>query len=474
MANFFLDLKKNAERFPASIAMASTAGHLSYDYLLENVDAIAANAIATGLKPGQTVLVDCSSNEARLLLILGMMRAGMTVGLTQTPDFYARQNVTIDAVITDDAKLRSECRLIRLAPHWFKMPSGKKTLPGFGRDYGLIFGSSGSTGRTKLIQFDRANIEYRIKSKSDEIYFQGLPRFYSTTGNTSSATFADFMITLQKGGVIIQSPNRTPDSILNTISLFRPSYATMAPMMLVRILRHLRDDPREIEKLGHLRLTGAYCSVRVRDDAVKKIAHDVITSYGATEIARVASGQLADIRDTEGSVGTIMGEMDVETVDDGGKPLPTGNEGEIRIRPPKSAVATYIGEAGVQSPLQDGWFYPGDIGRVDDNGRLIITGRKSLVINLGGNKVSPELAEAVIMEMNAIEDAGVLGVKDANGFDVVCALVVGPSKLKIDDINTHLRKAKTSFALSKLQHVDAIPRTDTGKVDRTALRDLAS
>ena len=262
MASFFLELKKNAERFPATVALASTTGHLSYEFLQQNIEAIAANAVAARLEPGQTVLVDCSNNEARLLLALGLMRAGLIVAVGQEPGLFESLEVGLDAVITDDTKLKTEFRTIRLAPHWFKMPSKAKPPPGSGKDYGLICSSSGSTGERKLIKFSRANLEYRIWSKLDEPYFAGNTRFYSTAGSTSSGSFADFMITLQKGGLIIQGQGRLVDNILNTISLFRPSYVSMAPVMLVRILRRLQEDPRRLDKVPYLRLTGAYCALR--------------------------------------------------------------------------------------------------------------------------------------------------------------------------------------------------------------------
>ena len=152
--------------------------------------------------------------------------------------------------------------------------------------------------------------------------------------------------------------------------------------------------------------------------------------------------------------------------------LQPGNEGEIRFKMPKDAAARYLVGMAEQTALRDGWFYPGDIGRIDEANQLIITGRKSLVINLGGNKVSPELAESLIMEMETIDDVGVLGVKDNNGFDVVFALIAGDPKIDLDQVNRHLYEKKSNFAVSKLKHVRSIPHTDTGKVDRPALREL--
>ena len=207
----------------ASLALASRSGNLSYKFLVQNIEAVAANAVALGFKAGQTVLLDCANNDARLLLVFGLMRAGMSVGVGQSPRLVAEHNVRVDAVVTDDSKLKADRKIFRLSPQWFKLPSKRKTIPAAGRDYNLIFSSSGSTGKRKLIKFSKKNIEYRIKTKYNEPYFSIFPRFYSTTGNVTSATFADFMITLEKGGVIIQSSDRSDNNILDTINLFELS-----------------------------------------------------------------------------------------------------------------------------------------------------------------------------------------------------------------------------------------------------------
>jgi len=471
VANFFLQLKKNADRFPASLALASRTGQLSYKSLVRSMEAVTANAVAAGIGPGQTILVDCSNSDARLPLIFGLMRTGATVGIGSAADTFIEHNVGVDAVVTDKPHPKVAWRVIRLSAQWFNAPTKGKPAPA-NRDYSLMFSSSGSTGKMKLVRFSRENIEYRIKVKLDDLYYRDCPRYLSTSGNASLTTFVDFMITLTKGGLIILQSDRRSSSILDTISLLRPTYVSMAPSTLVGILKLLRDRPRRFEMIDYLRLAGSYCSVETREKAAEILAKNIVTSYGATEISRVAWGQLADIRHTEGSVGRIIDGVVVETVDDGGNPLPAGSEGEIRIRPPKAAVASYVTGQDSQTPLRDGWFYPGDLGRVGPDRSLIVTGRKSLVMNLGGVKLSPEVAESIIQKMEAVEDVGVLAIKDSDGLDVACAAVVKKKSVDLEEINDHLFKEKCSAPISKLKFVSAVPRTANGKIDRMGLREL--
>jgi acyl-CoA synthetase (AMP-forming)/AMP-acid ligase II len=474
VANFFPQLKKNAERYPASLAIASRTGQLSYELFVRNIEAIAANAVAAGIGPGQTILVNSSNDEAWLPLIFGLMRIGATVAVVPSPDIFVEHNARIDAVVTDKPDLKAPCRVVRVLPQWFDVPAAGKPVPAAARrDYSLIFASSGSTGKRKLIKFSSENTEYSIKTKIDDELFLGCPRYYSTAGNMTFPAFVDFMITLIRGGLIIQDRDRRPSALLDTISLFRPTYVSMAPATLVAILKLLREEPRRFEMVNWVRLTGAYCSIETRDKAAESFAKNILMSYGATEIGRVASGKLADLRLIEGLVGWIIDdETAVESVDEEGNPQPAGSVGEIRIKPPRTAVASYITGLGSQPPLRDGWFYPGDLGYVSPDRGLIITGRKSLVMNLGGTKISPEIAESALQKMEAIQDVGVLAVKDLNGFDVACAAIVKKKGVGLDEINRHLFQERCNFTVSKLKFVSSIPRTANGKVDRMGLREL--
>ena len=474
MTDFFLELEKNALRFPASPAIVSRTGHVSYGYLMGCIEAVAAGAAAAGIGPQQTILLNCLNNEARFPLILGLMRLGVTLALGVKLDTFAEHNVHFDAMVSDNPRLRGNFKIIRPTPQWFQVEPAGKTVAADHRDYALIFSSSGSTGTPKLIKFDKKNIEYRIKTKFDDVYFSDSPRSFLTSGTMTSATIIDIFITLLKYGLVIQHTVRSPVSILDNINLFLPDYVSMAPSALVNVLELLRAQPRKIEKFDYLRLAGSYCSIETREKALEILAKNIVTSYGATEIMRVAWGRLADICKTEGSVGRIIDGVTVETVDDDGNPLAAGSEGEIRIKPPKAAAASYVTAQGDQSVLRDGWFYPGDLGRADPDGTLIVTGRKSSVINLGGNKMSPEFAESVLRKMTAIADVGVTAVKGPDGFDRACAVVVKKRDVDLEEINKHLFAEKCRFQISKLRFVSSIPQSANGKINRIALKEIAN
>src|ERR1700730_13092141 len=138
----------------------------------------------------------------------------------------------------------------------------------------------------------------------------------------------------------------------------------------------------------------------------------------------VATAPARAIADTIGAVGYVTPGISVEIVDQAENALPAGQEGIVRIRSPYG-VNAYMGDP-VESAkaFRDGWFYPGDIGRLTPDKLLIIAGREKAVMNLGGDKVKPELVEEAIISFASIEQSGVFSVANELGIEELWALIV--------------------------------------------------
>jgi acyl-CoA synthetase (AMP-forming)/AMP-acid ligase II len=120
----------------------------------------------------------------------------------------------------------------------------------------------------------------------------------------------------------------------------------------------------------------------------------------------------------------------------------------------------------------DGWFRTGDTGVIDNDGYLALTGRIKDLINRGGEKISPEEVEAVLLEHPAVADAAVIGVPDAKYGEEVSAVVVLRGAATAQDLKAFCSTRLADFKVPKLIHiVSAIPKNAMGKVQR---RDLAA
>jgi acyl-CoA synthetase (AMP-forming)/AMP-acid ligase II len=204
----------------------------------------------------------------------------------------------------------------------------------------------------------------------------------------------------------------------------------------------------------------------------KRMCPHVFSDYGATEVGSVASADLRDINETPSRTGYIVPPAMVDIVDDNGTSLGTGTEGIVRLRTPYMASG-YIGQPEASTLVfRDGWFYPGDYGYVTPENLLVVTGRLETRINVGGDKINPERIEEVLRAFPGVYDAAVVSVPNAFGLEDIHALIHADA-FADEALRVHCQSKLTrSFVPVRFVPVDHIPRSETGKIQRSQLRDL--
>lgn len=206
----------------------------------------------------------------------------------------------------------------------------------------------------------------------------------------------------------------------------------------------------------------------------EKYGVPVLRNYGQTEFAGaiaferpqdVASGQRPD-----GTVGRIAPGVEVAILDTQGAALPTGEVGEIAARA-ASAMSGYLGSDGKPAAIDD-WMRTGDLGRLDDEGFLFVVGRVRDMIVCGGFNIYPAQVEAALNELPEIADSAVGGIPDERLGEVPVATVVLNRGVEIgaETVRDALRSRLAAYELPRrVVFVEAIPRHETGKVDRDAV-----
>lgn len=156
----------------------------------------------------------------------------------------------------------------------------------------------------------------------------------------------------------------------------------------------------------------------------KKLGVPILEGYGLTETSPCMSLNPSTKR-KPGSVGTILGGMKVKILDDSGRELPLGEEGEICISGPNVFQGYYnLPEATKECMTPDGYFKTGDIGRFDGDGYLTICDRKKDMIIIKGLKVFPAALEEVILRHENVQEAAVIGIPQEDGDELIKAYVV--------------------------------------------------
>ena len=173
------------------------------------------------------------------------------------------------------------------------------------------------------------------------------------------------------------------------------------------------------------------------------------------------------------SVGKPLPDIEVKIFDENGEELSSGITGEVACRGPRLMSGYWNDEEATKSVFQDGWLFTGDLGYKDQDGYIYLSGRSKDFIKRGGEMISPEEIERILMDHPEVDDAAVIGVPDEEWGERVRALVVlnpGKSISKstlIEDVHSKLASFKTPESII---FVPCLPHNHLGKILKRDLR----
>lgn len=192
----------------------------------------------------------------------------------------------------------------------------------------------------------------------------------------------------------------------------------------------------------------------------------IYEGYGQSEAGPVLTYHGPDMRLKQGSVGPPLPMTEIEIV--GGEAV-----GEIRARGPQIMDGYLDRPEETASTLVDGWLHTGDIGRLDENGYLFIEDRKKDMAIVGGFNVYPREIDEVLMQLPAVREAGAIGVPDAYRGEAIWAFIAAED-LAEETVMIHCAALLTKYKRpTAIRFVDALPRTNVGKIDKQALKVMA-
>ena len=220
---------------------------------------------------------------------------------------------------------------------------------------------------------------------------------------------------------------------------------------------------------------GAPTSPAVQQRVFAELGARVVSSWGLTEAPVLTSGRLSDAPERlASSEGRPLPGVEIRVVDGDGASCPTGVPGELRVRAPQVMLGYQNPALDAEAFDADGFFRTGDLGVVDEDGYVAITGRLKDVIIRNGENIAAREVEDLLQAMAGITDAAVIGLPDARTGESVCAVIVaangGPS---LDDIHASMTAAglRRQALPARLVVRDALPRNPAGKVLKRQLVD---
>ena len=296
-------------------------------------------------------------------------------------------------------------------------------------------------------------------------------RIFVDPGLGTAIGFLFWLYTLAKGGTVVV---RGPDAVetMQAFILYNVQCMVASPAALAEFVGYYEEAPTLTAPLEVVLSVGGLLPRSLSERVRARICSNLIACYGSTEANIVATAPAHAIADTAGAVGTITPGVTVSIVDRSGKAVPAGGEGLVRISGPYT-VAGYRGDAeGSRNAFHDGWFYPGDIGRLTADHLLVLSGREKAVLNLGGDKVSPERIEQVLVSFAGVQQAAAFTVANAAGIEELAVAVVAAS-FDADALCSHCeRELPAALVPVRFMQVTDIPRNEMGKIDRRRLAEL--
>jgi acyl-CoA synthetase (AMP-forming)/AMP-acid ligase II len=165
--------------------------------------------------------------------------------------------------------------------------------------------------------------------------------------------------------------------------------------------------------------------------------------------------------------------MEVRIMDDSGRNLPAGDTGEVCVAGPAVCAGYWENDAANAAAFRDGWFRTGDIGHMDAEGYLYLTGRRSDMFITGGSNVHPREVEEILLTHPAVGEVAVIGVPDRDLGEVGWAVVVARGAVDAGELARFLEGRVARYKVpKKIIIVSEIPKSGYGKVTRAIVRGM--
>jgi acyl-CoA synthetase (AMP-forming)/AMP-acid ligase II len=481
-----------ARQTPLAPALRGVDGReLSHVELQQSICGIAAHLVSMEIHPDERVAVILSPGLDQARALLGVMTVAAAVPLDPraTPDELTRdlRRLPPRLVVTahsSDATTREIAQTLGLPI--VTLDELKRPQPVGARrdvlpirrpeDIATILHTSGTTGYPKRVPLPhRAFVAgsravcARLGLTPDDV---ALP----TAGLHTISGIGNMVSALASGGSCLVPSSFDASAWRQWLRDPRATWMITTPSELDLALDAVPANSGTAGTAGsRLRLImagGQAMPMATAARAERCLGARVLERFGMSEAMYIAWSGPSPSEQRAGSCGRPLA-AEIRILDDDGREISPGSVGEIVIRGP-TLFPGYLDDpaANAAAFLPDGWFHTGDIGRVDEEGFLYLTGRLKEQINRGGEKIAPTEVDRVLAQHPAVAAAAAFAVSDARlGEDIVAAVVLRPGMTASQRELRHwmLDRLSAFKTPRRIWFVDDLPRTGTGKVQRGEL-----
>ena len=433
-------------------ALCDARGESSYAELLGRVEAACAQLRRLGIGPGAVVGLTLDDEAEHLVATLALLAAGARQVVLATHDpAPVREQLAGRVGVTH-----------RLSAAGLSGPAAGDEATGHRPGSGtLVLKTSGTTGLANLIVFDEAQIELQAARHAD-YRDERLLRMASIEHNNSKR---HRLYCVWAGGTNVFRPANTEviDFALahgvTCLDISRVHAADLAARTGAQRLAGIK-----------LRTGGSAVPIDVRRAILRQVTPQLCVRYAATECGAIAMALPGEHDEHECSGRPLPG-VQLQIVDAHGAALPPGESGAIRLRAPGMASGYLDNPAQSAERFRDGWFHPGDVGRLLADGRLVVQGRRDDMIVLNGLNIFPAEIETSLERHPAVAEAAALPLASAvHGQIPVAAVVLRPGHAATaDELRRWCHGQLGLRAPRRILLLEQLPKNSQGKTMKKQL-----
>ena len=504
-ANLAEVLRQTARRLPSSTAVVHGGERWTWAELDRRVDALAAELERRGISKGDVVLLDSPNHPEFIQAMYATWRIGAVLAPVNSrlhdDDVVVIAGVCRPSVMIAHASTASHVAAVTAARGvnggvlWIEgtdtdavaaverssKPAAISTYEG---EPAWYFFTSGTSGTPKAAILTHDQLGFVVNNHlADLMPTTDRHHVSLVVAPLSHGAGVHMLPQVARGAatVLPASTSLVPDEVWGLVESERVTNVFTVPTILKVLVDHPSVHEHDHSSLRHVIYAGAPMYAPDQKRARETLGEVLVQYYGLAEV----TGNITVLPSAEhgrpvpeglsaGTCGYPRTGMLVSVLDDSGAELPAGEIGELCVAGPAVFAGYLDNDKANAEAFRDGWFRTGDLGVIDDDGFVYVTGRSSDMYISGGSNVHPRDIEEKILTHDAIDEVAVLGVPDPKWGEVgvaVCVRTPG-AEVSAEQLTQWLGERMARYKLPR--HIlfrDALPKSGYGKIVKRTIRD---